>query len=305
MASSYESLNRFDEAKSIAEQAVAEKSDGFGVHLVLTELAYMRGDRAAYEHELGRVKGTDNESFLLLFNAAWQAAEGKIKASRELWPRGRQASINAGAKDFAATLLVIEASSDALFGYPAEARQKASQALDQSTDPDVRIGAAPVLAATGDIQKSSAIIASVEHDVPDNHFIQSVAIPQAKAVQQVERNQLSEAIQTLEALRPYELGTGPRGAGVSSIFLRGVTYLKMRDGAKAAAEFQRILDHRGAASFAPEYPLARLNLARAYGLQGDNAKARTAYQDFFAAWKDADPDIPILQTARAEYDKLK
>jgi tetratricopeptide (TPR) repeat protein len=305
MASSYESLNRFDEAKSIAEQAVAEKSDGFGVHLVLTELAYMRGDRAAYEHELGRVKGTDSESFLLLFNAAWQAAEGKIKASRELWPRGRQASINAGAKDFAATLLVIEASSDALFGYPAEARQKASQALDQSTDPDVRIGAAPVLAATGDIQKSSAIIASVEHDVPDNHFIQSVAIPQAKAVQQVERNQLTEAIQTLETLRPYELGTGPRGAGVSSIFLRGVTYLKMRDGAKAAAEFQRILDHRGAASFAPEYPLARLNLARAYGLQGDNAKARTAYQDFFAAWKDADPDIPILQTARAEYDKLK
>jgi Flp pilus assembly protein TadD len=79
----------------------------------------------------------------------------------------------------------------------------------------------------------------------------------------------------------------------------------MRDGAKAAAEFQRILDHRGAAGFAPEYPLARLNLARAYVLQGDNAKARTAYQDFLAAWKDADPDVPILKTAKAEYEKLK
>ena len=84
-----------------------------------------------------------------------------------------------------------------------------------------------------------------------------------------------------------------------------MTYLKMHEGEKAAAEFQRILDHRGAAGFAPEYPLARLNLARAYGLQGDNAKARTAYQDFFAAWKDADPDVPILKSARAEYDKLK
>jgi tetratricopeptide (TPR) repeat protein len=79
----------------------------------------------------------------------------------------------------------------------------------------------------------------------------------------------------------------------------------MRDGAKAAAEFQRILDHLGAAGFSPEYPLARLNLGRAYALQGDTAKARTAYQDFFAAWKDADPDVPILKTAKAEYEKLK
>jgi hypothetical protein len=78
----------------------------------------------------------------------------------------------------------------------------------------------------------------------------------------------------------------------------------MRDGAKAAAEFQRILDHLGAAGFSPEYPLARLNLGRAYALQGDTAKARTAYQDFFATWKDADPDVPILKTAKAEYEKL-
>jgi eukaryotic-like serine/threonine-protein kinase len=79
----------------------------------------------------------------------------------------------------------------------------------------------------------------------------------------------------------------------------------MRDGAKAAAEFQRILDHRGAAGFAPEYPLAHLNLARAFVLQWDNPKARTAYQDFFALWKDADPDLPILKQAKAEYEKLK
>ena len=146
---------------------------------------------------------------------------------------------------------------------------------------------------------------SVEHEFPENHFIQSLVIPQAKAAQQFEKNQLSEAISTLETVRPHELGTGPRGGGVTPIFLRGLIYLKMRDGAKAAAEFQRILDHRGAAGFAPEYPLARLNLGRAYALQGDNAKARTAYQDFFAIWKDADPDIPILKTAKAEYEKLK
>jgi serine/threonine protein kinase/Flp pilus assembly protein TadD len=305
MAEAYEALNRFDEAKSIAEQAVAEKSDGIAVHFVLTDLGYMRGDRAAYEHELELAKGTSTEPFFLLFNAAWQGAEGKVQASRNLWQRAGQISVNAGAKDLAAEFLALEGYIDALFGYPADARQKASQALALSNDPDARSLSATTLAMIGDVQKSEGLIASVEHDFPENHFIQTVAIPEAKAAQLLDKNQLSEAISTLEIVRPHELGTGPRGGGVSPIFLRGMIYLKMRDGAKAAAEFQRILDHQGAAGFSSEYPLARLNLGRAYALQGDNARARTAYQDFFAAWKDADPDIPILKTAKAEYEKLK
>jgi serine/threonine protein kinase/tetratricopeptide (TPR) repeat protein len=305
MATAYEALNRFDEAKSISDEAVANKLDGIGNHFVLTDLAYMRGDRAAWEHELEQGKGTSDEPFLLFFNANWQAALGKLKASRELWPRARQESISIGAKDFAAALWAFEANNDALFGYPAEARPKALKVLDLSSDPDARIFSAAVLAAVGDLQKSASIVAGLEHEFPDNHFLQTASIPQVKAFQQFQKNQLSEAITTLESVRPYELGVGPRTAGVAPIFLRGTIYLKMRDGAKAAAEFQRILDHRGAAGFAPEYPLAHLNLARAYVLQADNAKARTAYQDFFAAWKDADPDIPILKAARAEYEKLK
>ena len=305
IAEAYEALNRFDEAKSIAEQAVAEKTDGIAVHFVLTDLAYMRGDRAIHEHELDLGKGTSNEPFLLLFNAAWQAAEGKVQTSRELWVRAHQSSMNMGAKDLAAAFLGLESYSDALFGYPVDARQKASQALALSNDPDARTLAATALAIVGDAQKSTALVAGVEREFPENHFIQSLSIPVAKATLQFEKNQLSEAITTLETVRPRELGTGPRGGGVTPIFLRGVIYLKMRDGAKAAAEFQRILDHRGAAGFAPEYPLAQLNLGRAYVLQGDHAKARTAYQDFFAAWKDADPDLPILKTAKTEYENLK
>jgi tetratricopeptide (TPR) repeat protein len=305
MAEAYEALNRFAEAKSISEQAVAEKSDGIAVHFVLTDLAYMRGDRATYEHELDLGKGTSTEPFLLLFNAAWQGSEGKVKAAHELWQRADQVSMNAGAKDLAAQFLAIEGYTNALFGYPADARQRLSQALALSNDPDARTLAATAFAMIGDLQKSQAITAAVEHEFPENHFIQSLAIPQARAAQQFEKNQLTEAISTLEMVRPHELGTGPRGGGVGPIFLRGQIYLKMRDGAKAAAEFQRILDHLGAAGFSPEYPLARLNLGRAYALQGDTAKARTAYQDFFAAWKDADPDVPILKTAKAEYEKLK
>jgi serine/threonine protein kinase/tetratricopeptide (TPR) repeat protein len=304
MAGAYEALNRFDEAKSIAEQAVAEKADGSAVHFVLTDLAYMRGDRAAYEHELELTKGTAFEPFLLLFNAAWHDSEGKVKAGHELWQRADQVSINAGARDLAADFLALEGYIDALYGYPADARQRLSQAQALSNNPDARTLCATTLAIIGDLQQSAAISGSVEHEFPENYFIQSLLIPEARATQQFEKNQLSEAIGTLEIVRPHELGVGPRGGGLTPIFLRGLIYLKLRDGAKAAAEFQRILDHRGAAGFSPEYPLARLNLARAYMLQGDNAKARTTYQDFFASWKDADPDIPILKTAKAEYEKL-
>ena len=305
MAEAYEALNRFDEAKSIAEQAVAEKSDGIAVHFVLTDLAYMRGDRAAYEHELEINKGASVEPFILLFNAAWQDSEGKVRAGHELWQRADQVSVNAGAKDLAAQFMTLEGYTDALFGYTADARQKLQQALALSNDPDARTLAATALAVIGDVQQSAAISGSVDHEFPENHFLQTLLIPEARATQQFDKNQLSEAISTLEIVRSHELGTGPRGGGVTPIFLRGLIYLKMRDGAKAAAEFQRILDHQGAAGFSPEYPLARLNLGRAYALQGNNTKARTAYQDFFAAWKDADPDIPILKTAKAEYEKLK
>jgi tetratricopeptide (TPR) repeat protein len=193
----------------------------------------------------------------------------------------------------------------ALFGLQTDARQQAAHALEISNDAGTRAGAAMAFAMLGDEQKSSALLASLEHDAAENRFIQGLVVPQARVIQQLQKNQLAEAIKTLDPLRPYEFGTGPRAVGATPVFMRGLAYLKMRDGAKAAAEFQRILDHRGAVGFGAEYPLSHLNLGRAYALQGNTAKARTAYQDFFAAWKDADPDIPLLKTAKAEYEKLK
>jgi tetratricopeptide (TPR) repeat protein len=121
----------------------------------------------------------------------------------------------------------------------------------------------------------------------------------------LQKKQPAEAVAALESARPYELGSGPHGAGFSVNHLRGMAYLDLKDGAKAAAEFQRILDHQGVSASDPLYVLAHLNLGRAFVLQGDKAKARTAYQDFFAAWKDADPDLPVLKEAKAEYAKLQ
>jgi len=305
IAGAYEALNRFDEARSVAEQGVQQKSGGTGIYFILTDLAYMRGDPAAAEHQLEAVKGTTNEMFLTFFNAGWQFSQGKVQSSRDFWQRARRLAMNAGAKDFAAALLANEAFGDGLYGYESEARQKAAQAMDLSSDPEARTNTAAALAAADDVQRSAAVSAGVERAAPENRYLQLVALPMAKALQQMQKNQLGDSLTTLETLRPYELGIGPHGIGVAPNFVRGLVYLKMHDGGKAAAEFLRVLDHKGVASFDAEYPLARLNLARAYALQGDSAKARTAYQDFFAAWKDADSDIPVLKAAKTEYEKLK
>ena len=305
MASAYEALNRFDEAKSISEEALARKLDGAGVRFVLTDLAYMRGDRAAAEQQMEAIKGSAIEPVVIFFNAAWQTSQGKVNAAHELWQRASRIATNSGAKDFAGGVLALEAYDDALYGLEADARQMATRALETSNDPDTRWGAALVFAMLGDEKKTSTLLASVQHDAPENRFIREQTVPETRAIQQLQKNQLAEAIKTLEPLRPYEFGTGARALGATPVFLRGLAYLKMRDGAKAAAEFQRILDHRGAVGFGAEYPLSHLNLGRAWALQGDTAKARTAYQDFFSLWKEADPDIPLLKTARTEYEKLK
>jgi eukaryotic-like serine/threonine-protein kinase len=305
MASGYEALNRFDEAKSIAEEAVAKKVDGSGVHFVLVDLAYYHGDRAAVQHELDAVRGTSFEPFVMLFNAAWTTSLGKVQSSRELWQQMRQALIGSGAKELAAQLLALQAYEEALMGYDGEGRQKASEALAMADDPDARWSAALAYAAAGDTGKSVSLLESAMRGAPDNHFIQVMIGNEGRAMQQLAGNQPAEAVKTLEAIRSYEFGTGPRSLGCTPPFFRGIAYLKLHDAAKAGAEFQRILEHRGAAGWAIEYPLAQLNLGRAYAMQGDNAKARTAYQDFFAMWKDADPDVPVLRAAKAEYEKLK
>jgi hypothetical protein len=136
-------------------------------------------------------------------------------------------------------------------------------------------------------------------------LLNSVWLPVARASLQLTTNQAAQAVTTLEPARTYELGGPPNGAVYWPIYVRGEAYLSLHDGVKAAAEFQKILDHGGIAPSMPLYTLARLGLSRSYAVQGDKAKAKTAYQDFFGSWKDADPNVPILKDAKAEYAKLQ
>jgi predicted Zn-dependent protease len=136
-------------------------------------------------------------------------------------------------------------------------------------------------------------------------MLNSAWIPIAHATEEIRRGNPARAVELLEAARPYELGSGPNACSYWINYIRGEAYLKAHDGAKAAAEYQKILDHRGVDPVSPLYTLSSLGLGRAYALQGDSAKSRTAYQDFFGTWKDADPDVPILKEAKTEYAKLQ
>jgi len=199
------------------------------------------------------------EPFVMFFNAAWNTSLGKVKNSRDLWQQTRQALIGSCAKEVAAQLLALQAYEEAQLGYSADAKQKASQALAVSNDPDTRSAASLTFAAAGDAAKSSSLMESAMHDAPDNRFIQAMSAVAGRAMQQLAKNQAAKAVNTLEAIRSYEFGTGPRSLGCAPAFVRGSAYLKLHDGARAAAEFQRPswrsrLVHRislGAAKFGP------------------------------------------------------
>jgi tetratricopeptide (TPR) repeat protein len=289
----------------VGEQAVAQKADSEVMPLFLLDLAYLRGDAATYDHLMEQARGKFTEMVMLLFKANHQQVQGKVKAGMETWQQAHAAAEKIGAKDFDANLFLSEADTMVLFGDSPAARQKISQALATSNIQPVRGYSAYLYAEIGDLAKSGALLADLKREFPDNVALQTIYGPEIMAAQDLQQNRAADAVQLLEPLRAIELGSGPLGTGYTPNYLRGLAYLKLHAGVKAAAEFQRILDHRGVACGDPMYAMAHLQLARAYNMQDDRAKAKTAYQDFFGFWKDADPDIPILKDAIAEYAKLQ
>jgi len=172
----------------------------------------------------------------------------------------------------------------------------------------VEYGAALALAFGGDTARAEALAEDLAKRFPEDTLVQFNYLPTIRAQLALVRMDHSKAIEVLQAASPYELGTPSGNAyspGLYPVYVRGKAYLAMHQGGEAAAEFRKILDNRGIALNEPIGALARVGLARAYVLQNDTAKAKAAYQDFLTLWKDADPDIPILKQAKAEYAKLQ
>jgi eukaryotic-like serine/threonine-protein kinase len=304
LSDAYLTLGRYDEARAVIEKATAQglgtPTDAFSLYT----MAFMRDDKAGMQRAVELGKGPSVEPIMLIIEGMGQCALGKIQTARQTFAQGITSAQKAGLKELASAIRLNDASCLAEIGNQALARQVVSQALASSNDRDTRSGAADTLARAGDTKGSQKLIEQLAKEFPTDTLLNSVWLPVARATNQIRADQAGQAVDTLEAAAPYEFGSPPNGAVFWPMYVRGEAYLRLRNGAKAATEYQKILDRRGVAPSSPLYPLARLGLGRAYALQGDSPKAKAAYQDFFAAWKDADPDVPILKEAKAEYAKL-
>ena len=199
---------------------------------------------------------------------------------------------------------------EALLGSLADARQQATAALQLSSGIELEAAAALALAIAGDTGRAQSLDADLAGHHPSDTLVQFVYLPQVRGALAIQHKDFGKALDALQAAAPFELGYQtqyePQSTpNIYSAYIRGEAYLGAHRWPEAAAEFQKILSHRGLVANDPIGPLARLNLARAYAGQHDGAKAKENYEDFLALWKDADPDVPVLKQARNEYQKLK
>jgi eukaryotic-like serine/threonine-protein kinase len=297
----YWGMNRFDEARQIAAQALARFPAAEFLHWTVYVEALGAGRTADAQRELDWAKGKPGEFRFISTHAGAEAQAGKLRLARELAQQGIETQKNHGMKEGAEGDLGLRAVLEADLGACELSRQDTAQ-LGSSPGRVASALAGFAFATCGDAKKAEALAADLNKKYPLETFAQKVDIPQIRARQDLQRGDGSKAIDELRSAEPYEFGFVAFGVPA---YLRGLAYLKMKQGAQAVAEFQKIIDHKGVMGTSPYLSLAKLGLGRAYALSGDGAKARTAYQDFFATWKDADPDVPLLKTAKAEYEKLK
>ncbi len=248
------------------------------------------------------------EDWLLNLEANTAGYSGRLREAREFSRRAADSAGRAGEKEVAATYSALSGLREALFGNANDARRFATMAIERSTGRDVQYGSALTLAYAGENGRAQALTGDLDKRFPEATIVQFNYLPTLRAKLALCRGSAAEAIKSLRVATPYELGkiTGSNEwAALYPIYVRGEAYLAAHQGSGAAAEFQKIVDHRGIVINQPIGALAHLGLARAYAMQGDTAKAKAAYQDFLTLWKDADPDIPILKQAKAEYAKLQ
>jgi eukaryotic-like serine/threonine-protein kinase len=229
-------------------------------------------------------------------------------AARELSRQAMDSAERADKQETAATYSALSGLREALFGKSDEARRRITFGVGSSTGREAEYCAALALAYAGDDRRAQALTDDLGRKFPESTIVQFNYLPTLRAKLAVNRGSPSEAIGSLRAAAPYELG---KISGTSywsalyPIYVRGEAQLAAHEGVEAATEFQKILEHRGVVGNEPIGALSYLGLGRAYAIQGDTAKAHASYQDFLALWKDADPDIPILKQAKAEFGKLR
>jgi eukaryotic-like serine/threonine-protein kinase len=302
--------NRFEEARKAREEAISRKLDDYPLTVCMYALSFLQADPKTMEQQLTWFEGKpDLEHFSLALQSATDAYTGRLTQARELTRRAVASAIRADAKEPAALDGLDGAWREAAFGNLENAQREATAALALAPQSrNLQMMAGLVFALSGDNKRAQVMAQDVSKNFPLNTVVQSYWLPTIHAQIALTNKDAMTAIEQLRAAGPVELGL-PSGDAVNSclyaVYVRGQAFLAAGKGSEAAAEFQKIVDHRGLVWNCSTGVLAHLGLARAYGLAGDTAKSRTAYQDFFALWKNADTDIPVLKQAKAEYAKLQ
>jgi tetratricopeptide (TPR) repeat protein len=302
LVASYMQVNRLDEARATAHEA--HNLDNPQIHQILYGIDFLQHDAAGMEREAAGLMGKPGyEETILYLESDTAAYGGQFAKARELTRRASDSAQRADEKEYAASFEADAAVREALVGNMSQTKQQAQAALALSTSKYVEAGSAIALGLAGDAPQATRLAADLAKRFPEDTIVQFEYLPMIHAAAALQSGSANKALEALVPAAPYELGS--TGFNLYPVYLRGEAYLAVHQGSAAAAEFQKILDHACVVQNEPIGALAHLGLARAYALSGDTVKAQAAYQDFLALWKDADPDIPILKEAKAEYVKLQ
>jgi eukaryotic-like serine/threonine-protein kinase len=311
LANSNLALGRTDDAEKALQQASQRKLEVSDFALLRYYIAFLKGDKTGMEREAAQAVGkTGLEDSLVNAESSVLAYSGHLGEARKMSRRATDMALQADRRELAAHYEADAAAREALFGNASIARQRGIVAVGLSEGRGLHYGAAFVLALAGDSSRSQTLADDLANRFPEDTRLVFAYLPTVRALLALNHREPSKAIELLQTASPYELGTvvfasSMRLGPLYPVYVRGEAYLAARQGRDAAVEFQKILDHRGIVVSDPIGALAHLQLGRAYAMQGDTAKAKAAYQDFLALWRDADPNIPILKQAKAEYAQLQ
>jgi serine/threonine protein kinase/tetratricopeptide (TPR) repeat protein len=303
-------MNRMADSDRVLKEATARGLEIPEMAAQRYANAFLKGDRAAMDREIAAAQGKpDVEDWLTDLGAFTLAYEGRLSEARTKSRAAAEVSLRAGQKERAAELETGPALWEAFFGNTTVARHKATDILALSTNRDVEYGVALALALAGDSAAPRKIASDMQARFPEDTAVHSAYLPVIEAALALNRREPGKAVEALEPASDYELGTPPSSAigfygNLYPVYIRGLAYLDAGHGPQAAAEFRRIIENRRIVWNDPIGALAHRQLGKALATAGDPVGARAAYNDFFTLWKNADPDIPVLREARAEYARL-
>lgn len=293
---------RYDEAKTVLDRIPAGKAVGFHEHTASYELAVLRSDGAMLEQERSWMEQNADEPPVIAFLTRVDVYDGRLENARQRAQHGVSAAVQSGLSELAASMLLDLARGEVLYGDGSSGRHTLSRALQLSDAKDIRQRAARVMVLNAQEREGQKIINDLVREYPADTFLNELDTPLALAASQLSVGENDAALRTLDQVKPFEFGSI---AVLVPTYVRGLTYLRLRRPKDAAVEFSAVLAHRGEARLSPIPVLSQLGMARAYAMAGDTAKAKAAYEDFLALWKDADAAIPILKQAKSEYAKLQ